>query len=174
MTRIHGYVRFSYLGRSDARASRNGLSDAERAAVIYAPLRMAQRFYLFEHICLPSLCAKTHKDFRIVLLASPEMPEPDRHRLQRLAATLPQAEVLFSQADSVVEALNPVIKEVTERAKGLTFHFRLDDDDAISTAAIATMDRYCDIAVPDELLTFPRGFLLAGNPGGGDTTYAQV
>ncbi|MGQ0567622.1 MAG: glycosyltransferase [Gemmobacter sp.] len=160
MTRIHGYIRFSYLGRSDARASRNGMSDAERAAVIYAPLRMAQRFHLFEHVCLPSLRAQTHADFRIVLLASPEMPEADRHRLQALAATLPQAEVLYSQADSVVEALNPVITDLTARAKGMTYHFRLDDDDALCTTAIATMDRYCDLAVPDELLTMPRGFTL--------------
>lgn len=160
MTRIHGYIRFSYLGRSDARATRNGLPDAERAALIHAPLRMEQRFHLFEHICLPSLRAQTQQDFRIILLASPEMPENHRNRLQTLAATLPQAQVLYSQAETVIEALNPLITEVTARAKGMTYHFRLDDDDALCTTAIATMDRYCDLAVPDELFTMPRGFTL--------------
>jgi hypothetical protein len=138
MTRVDGYIRFSYLGRSDARASRNGLSDAERAAVIYAPLRMAQRFHLFEHICLPSLRAQTHPDFRISVLASPQMPESDRARLEVLVAALPQGRVLYSTAESVVEALNPVITDVTGRAQGMTYHFRLDDDDALCTTAIQT------------------------------------
>ncbi len=160
MTRVHGYIRFSYLGRSDARASRNGLSEDERAAILYAAPRMAQRFHLFEHICLPSLRAQSHPDFRITVLASPLMPEADRLRLQTLVATLPQGEVLYSDAASVVEALNPVITGVTAKATGMTFHFRLDDDDALCRTAIQTMDRYCDLAVADELMTFPRGFLL--------------
>ena len=143
------------------------MAEGERAAVIYAPLRMAQQFHLFEHICLPSLRAQTHGDFRVTVLASPQMPEPHRQRLQSLVATLPQGQVLYSEADSVVDALNPVVVEITGKAQGITFHFRLDDDDALCTTAIQTMDRYCDIAVADELLTFPRGFLLIGDTGRG-------
>ncbi len=161
MARVHGYIRFSFLGRSDARASQQGASVEERAAVIYAPLRMAQRFHLFEHISLPALRAQTLQDFHITILTSPQMPEADRHRLEALVATLPQGRILYSEAENVSVALTPVFEEATASAPGLTFHFRLDDDDALCKTAIQTMDRYCDTALPGEMLSFPRGFYLA-------------
>jgi Putative rhamnosyl transferase len=161
LARIHGHVRFPFLGRSDARTTHATDALEDRAAALYAPLRMAQRFHLFEHICLPALRAQTHKDFRITLLTSPQMPEADRARLETLVATLPQGRVVYSDADNVLAALEPILTEATESEPGITYHFRLDDDDALCKTAIETMDRYCDSALPGEILSFPRGFYLA-------------
>ena len=165
MTRVHGYVRFSYPGRSDARASRIEMTLQERVALLYAPLRMEQRFHLFENINLPALRAQTEQDFRISFLASRLMPLAWRQRLEAAVATLPQGEVVWNEAERVIDALNPAIAEVTAAAAGMTFHFRLDDDDALCTTAIATMAAYCDTALPDELPSFPRGFLLIHHDG---------
>ena len=165
MTRVHGYVRFSYPGRSDARATRIEMTLEERVAILYAPLRMEQRFHLFENISLPALRAQTEPDFRISFLASPLMPLAYCRRLEAAVATLPQGQVVWNEAERVTDVLNPAIAEVTAAAAGMTFHFRLDDDDALCTTAIATMAAYCDTALPDELLSFPRGFLLIHHDG---------
>jgi hypothetical protein len=55
--RVFGYMRFSYAGQSDARASRTGQPIEEIAKTLYEPRRMERRFFLFEKLCLPSIKA---------------------------------------------------------------------------------------------------------------------
>ena len=165
MTRVYGYMRFSFLGRNNTKLARAEMADEQRFAQLYDPLRMEQRFHFFENICLPSLRAQTEQDFRMIILASPEMPDDYKHRLETGVATLPQGEVHYSTAEHVTPALNPRIQELTRNSLTTTFHFRLDDDDAIANSLVARMAQYCQVAVRDEMLTFPRGLLLIEHEG---------
>lgn len=160
---IFGHIRFSYLGRSDARLSRSGDDDQQRAAILYHPERMAQRFHLFERLCAPSLRWQTDPDFKLGIFASPEMPEPYQKRLATIAATIPQAEIVYDTAIHVTEAINNWITGHGSVHGRRTLHFRLDDDDALAVDHIATL-RKCMDGVPDHtLITRPSGLLLADN-----------
>ncbi len=89
-TRIFGYMRFSYLGRSDVRLARQNDDLEYRKSVLYAPDRLEERFYFFEKICLPSLKWQSDQDFRFAIFTSPDLPEPYQQRLKQVTEAVPQ------------------------------------------------------------------------------------
>ncbi|WBU63651.1 glycosyltransferase [Paracoccus aerodenitrificans] len=165
MNQVFGYIRFSFLGRSDTRLSRRVSDDEERFRILYDPLRMEQRFYFFEKITLPSIRAQTDKDFRILVVSSEVMPDEYKQRLNSLTADIPQIEVIYSSAEHVTYEINPRLKEMTAGLTENTVHFRLDDDDAICSDMISLLRGCANRARENELLSFPRGFFLTMHDG---------
>ena len=157
---IAGYIRFSYLGRNDTKTGRSDLDDSDRFAQLYAADRMAERFYFFEKITLPSLRGQTDPDFKIVVLCSDGMPQIYKDRLEALVQNAPQIEVVFRNEDHISDAVDREIDRLTQGTHGKTVHFRLDDDDAVSQHTIATLKNVATFAPPDTLVTFPRGLYL--------------
>lgn len=165
MTTVYGYIRFSFFGRNDTRISRRIRDEDERFNLLYDAGRMAERFYFFENITLPSIRAQIDKDFRILVVSSAVMPEEYRQRLNAAVADIPQIEVVYSSAAHITDELNPRIADMTAGIRRKTVHFRLDDDDAICAKLTGIMRGAKNHARRDELLTFPKGFLLTMENG---------
>ncbi len=165
MNQVFGYIRFSFFGRNDTRLSRRITDDEQRFKMLYDAKRMAQRFYFFENITLPSIRAQKDQDFKILVVSSEIMPSHYKKRLNEITADVPQIEVVYSSAAHVTYELNPRLKDMTAGMKENTVHFRLDDDDAICTDMISLLRGCADRARQNELLTFPRGFFLTMHDG---------
>lgn len=163
--RVYGYMRFSYAGRSDARASRNKETFEEVAAELYEPSRMERRFFLFENLCLPSLRFQTNQDFRFVILASDVMPEVYKKRLAEVTADIPQIEILYSSADHVTSAFNPYIETMLEGVDVPTAHFRLDDDDALCSSMVARIEASLAFSDRVRVVSYPNGLYLSHQEG---------
>ncbi len=163
--RVYGYMRFSYAGKSDARASRTGEPIESVASVLYDPVRMARRFYLFENLCLPSLMAQTNQNFRMIVLASDIMPDVYKERLAAVTSDVPQIEILYSSAEHVTDAFNPRMAELVAGIAGPTAHFRLDDDDAIAASMVARLEAALGLAPQVRVVSFPNGLYLTHQDG---------
>lgn len=159
-TRIFGYMRFSYLGRSDVKLARQHADLEYRKSVLFAPERLEERFYFFEKICLPSLKWQTDKDFRLVIFTSPELPAPYQARLAAAVAEIPEVELVYDTASHMTLAVDNWIARQPIVQDQRTLHFRLDDDDALSTDFTATLHEHLD-RVPDHaIITRPSGLFL--------------
>jgi Putative rhamnosyl transferase len=163
--RVFGYMRFSYAGQSDARASRMGRPIEEVARALYEPRRMERRFFLFERLCLPSIKAQRNQNFRLVILASKIMPDVYKDRLAGITAAVPQIEILYGDGQHVTDVYNPRIAEMVEGIDGPTAHFRLDDDDAIGQNMTARLEAATALAPLVRIVTYPSGLYLSHQQG---------
>ncbi len=134
-----GICRFSFCGKGDWRSSRAAKTDGDiiemrtrTAEHLYAPDRMALRFFLFENFLLPSLKAQTDKNFICLILTSDIMPDIYQKRLKKLCARDPRLEVLISREVTVHEAIWPRLAALNEAAGHPLVQFRIDDDDCLS------------------------------------------
>jgi len=163
---IFGYMRFSYLGRSDAKLARSTDDLEQRKQALYAPERLKERFYFFEKICLPSLRWQTDKNFRFAIFTSPELPRKYKKRLAKSVRDVPQVEIVYSKAAHISGAIDPWIKKQKVVHDRRTVHFRLDDDDALSADFIATLRKHMD-EVPDHaIISRPSGLFLIDSAEG--------
>lgn len=157
---IFGYMRFSYLGRSDAKLTRSTDDLEQRKQVLYAPERLKERFYFFEKICLPSLRWQTDKNFRFAIFTSPELPRQYKKRLAKAARSVPQIEIVYDRNPILNRAIDSWIGKQAVVHGQRTLHFRLDDDDALASDFIATLRKHMP-HVPDHgLISRPSGLLL--------------
>lgn len=163
---IFGYMRFSYLGRSDAKLARSTDDLEQRKQVLYAPERMKERFYFFEKICLPSLRWQTDKNFRFAIFTSPELPRKYKKRLAKAVRDIPQVEIVYDKNPILNRAIDSWIRKQEIVQHQRTLHFRLDDDDALASDFIAML-REQMAKVPDHaLITRPLGLLLIDTHNG--------
>lgn len=163
---IFGYMRFSYLGRSDARLARSTDDLEKRKQALYAPERMEERFHFFEKLCAPSLRWQSDQDFRFAIFTSPELPEPYKERLHAITADIPQVEIVYDDATHITYAVDPWIARQPAVHTTRTLHFRLDDDDAMSNDFIATLRDNME-RVPDRgIITRPTGLFLMDTADG--------
>ena len=136
------FIRFSFIGRGDwlrwRNTDRGSRDPAQVGADLFDPKRLARRFASFETLTLPSLMAQTDRDFRCVILTSPQMPPADLARLRALIEPLPGAELLMSEAATVEDALSPLVTAL-QQEHGHLVQIRLDDDDALSVNFIARL-----------------------------------
>lgn len=166
MTRIFGFMRFSYLGRSDVKLARTNSDLAYRASVLYTPQRLEERFYFFEKLCLPSLKWQTDPDFRVAIFTSPELPDPYKARLEAAVKDVPQVEIVYDTATHITFAINAWTEQQAVVHEQRTLHFRLDDDDALATDFIATLHENLD-RVPDHaIISRPSGLFLINSAEG--------
>ena len=165
---IFGYMRFSYLGRSDAKLARSTDDLERRKQVLYAPERLKERFYFFEKICLPSLRWQTDKNFRFAIFTSPELPKKYRKRLAKAVKSVPQIEIVYDKNPILNRAIDSWIRKQAAVHTQRTLHFRLDDDDALASDFIATL-RSNMARVPDRgLISRPSGLLLIQTSDGAE------
>lgn len=157
---IFGYMRFSYLGRSDAKLARSTDDLEQRKQVLYAPERMKERFYFFEKICLPSLRWQTDKNFRLAIFTSPELPRKYKKRLAKAAHSVPQIEIVYDRNPVLNRAIDRWISKQAVVQNQRTLHFRLDDDDALSSDFIAVLRKHMPNVPDHSLISRPSGLLL--------------
>lgn len=174
---IVGICRFSFLGKCDwAETTREGGDAPEvlarRAALLYAPERMARRFAAFEALCLPSIKAQTDADFQLIMLTSPQMPRMWQERLRDLCAGVAQVQILVSGETNTLDALRAPMRRAAAAAGRPVIQFRVDDDDAFSRHHVARIRRHARrfADLPAFALSFPQG-LVHGSYEGDPVTF---
>jgi len=153
---IVGHCRFSWLGISDT--GRELITKEDAQSILWDPIRMAVRFYLFEHVMLPSVRSQTDQNFRFVVLVSDDMPAQYIDRLEQLTAPDRNIEILRSSSRDIGPALRPLMNSVIE-TNPKSVHFRLDDDDALCSTYVEELR---SIMIKHDLpvgsaISFPRG-----------------
>ncbi|WP_299413739.1 glycosyltransferase [uncultured Sulfitobacter sp.] len=144
-----GICRFSFCGKGDWRASRAAKTPEQieafctkAAATLYAPDRMALRFFLLENFLLPSLRAQIDRNFICLILTSDIMPDMYRTRLEKLCADDPNLELVVSSERTVHKALWPRMAELNAQAGRPLVNFRIDDDDCLSNDYVQELRSY--------------------------------
>ncbi|KRW95388.1 glycosyltransferase [Paracoccus sp. MKU1] len=180
---IVGICRFSFLGRGDwsayARTQRGSAAEAEAMrrsrALLYDEARLRFRFRSFERLTLASLRAQTEPDFHFIVLSSTAMPKSWQDRLHALCATLPQARLVFSEAEDVGSALAPLLAEFSSSGEP-PLQFRLDDDDCLCVDYIARLAGAAHTMRSHGAFAFslPRALLATHYAGAGPKYYEFV
>ncbi|MBA3908474.1 MAG: hypothetical protein C0524_01030 [Rhodobacter sp.] len=155
--KICGHCRFSFYGFTD---TGRAIQTVESAFLkLWHPVRMAVRFHLLETICLPAIRAQTDPDFTLVITTSKMLPEPFQDRLDRITSGIPQVRVLRTERTDLSKALKPVMAEASDDFTHPSVHFRIDDDDAVSTDYVARLRLAAQRMDPGGMITFPSGVL---------------
>ncbi len=165
MNRIVGVCRFAFLGKGDwigmtsPAVARDQARLERQARHLFEDQRMRLRLHTLEHITLAGLKAQSDQDFDFVILGSTRMPRKWQEALRAVAATLPQARVVFSDATHTEDALRPILTAVKQETGANALQFRLDDDDAVGISFIATLRQNAQRlrGLPRFALSFPRG-----------------
>lgn len=162
--KVIGYLRFSYFGLSDVRMSHAADQEAYRAALFH-PTRMEARFQLFESLCLPSLKAQVDKNFELILLASPSMPDVYKERLHALVGKLSFVHVVYSDAPKANQPFNEKAVELLNDTDEMSVHFRLDDDDAMGKDAVRSFRKMARQLNRRTVLSLATGLALFQSEG---------
>ena len=154
---IVGHCRFSWVGFS---YTGRLATDIERAKLeLWNPMRMAIRFWLFEQVLLPSLDNQIDQDFVVSLLISDDLPQKYRDRIEAIVQERKTLRIHATTKIDIDEALREQIS-ASQLDGNKEVHFRIDDDDAVSSKFIERLRhifiRY-DLA-EGTVICFPRGF----------------
>lgn len=127
---VIGLCRFSYPALGGFQVEHD--TPEKRAAYLYDPARIEDRFRMFEAFTLPALRAQTDPDFTFVVVIGEDFPAPMRERLEGLLADLPQTQVQAWPSGPHREVMREAINAAREDRKVPCLQFRMDDDDAVS------------------------------------------
>jgi len=127
---VIGLCRFSYPALGGFQIEHE--TPEQRAAFLYDPVRMEERFRTFETLMLPPLKAQTDPDFTLAIVVGDAMPEPLLSRLLDLVEDMPQAIIIPREPGRHRQIMREVINLVREDRPTSSLQFRMDDDDAVS------------------------------------------
>ncbi len=168
---VIGICRFSYLATRGWKKTVPG-DLAATAEALYADDRMAARLELFETLCLPSILGQSDPEIRLLILASPRMPERWRDLLEGLAAPHDQVTIQYLRPRPMVEAVSVALKRTLGESDGPVAQFILDDDDAVDARFGARLREVAGAARAAGLsgsrapaFSFPRGITLSRRGG---------
>jgi hypothetical protein len=134
---VIGLCRFSYPALGGFQIEH--ATPEARAAFLYDPARMEERFATFEALTLPSLRAQTDPDFTLAIVVGDTMPEPLLERLFDLVGDMPQAVIIPRAPCRHRQVMREVINHVREDRPLPSLQFRMDDDDAVAVTFIARL-----------------------------------
>lgn len=143
---VIGLCRFSYPALGGFQIEHE--TPAERAAFLYDPVRMEERFRTFAALTLPALRAQTDPDFTLAIVVGDAMPEPLLHRLLDLVGDMPQAVVIPRAPGRHREVMREVINLVRDDRPLPSLQFRMDDDDAVSLTFVERLRAAGDDVAP--------------------------
>ncbi len=131
---VIGLCRFSYPALGGFQIEHDTPED--RAAFLYDPVRMEERFATFQNLTLPPLLAQTDPDFTLAIVVGNAMPEKLLTRLLDLVQDIPQAVVLPRVPGRHRQVMCEVINHVREDRPLPSLQFRMDDDDAVAVTFV--------------------------------------
>lgn len=137
-------MRFQYAMRSLVTKS---MSYDEICEYVFQDDRLKQRFWLFENICRPALLAQTDKNFRLVILSSPSMPDWAKARLFDLLEPF-DADIIWDENTNWIKAFQKYLDENFSHQTDPIMTMRLDDDDAISIEWVRTLNELALVLAP--------------------------
>lgn len=138
--------RFSYPALGGFQVEHDSI--AERAAFLYDPARMDERFATFETLTLPPLKAQSDPDFTLAIVVGEAMPEPLLARLLDLVEDMPQAIILPRAPGRHRQVMRDVINELRDDRNRTSLQFRMDDDDAVSVTFVQRLREAAEDAAP--------------------------
>lgn len=131
--------RFSYPAEGGFQVDHETVE--ERRAYLYDPDRMAMRFQLFEHFCLPGLKAQTDPDFSFVVLVGTCLPAMYLSRLEKLLADMPQALIVSRDPGPHRLVCQSVFNAARKHINTPCLQVRHDDDDALAIDFVARLKK---------------------------------
>lgn len=167
---IIAITRFAYPGLGGFQVEHATV--AERQAHLWAPARMEARLRALEHVCLATLAAQTDPDFRHLLITGDALPHPWRDRLERLAAALPQTELIFHPPQNQRHAMEAIVNARIDPDGPPVMQFRQDDDDGVARSFVARARETFEQVRPlwerhgRLAIDFNRGYMLRLTPDG--------
>lgn len=142
---VIGFCRFSYPAEGGFQVEHD--DPQARAAYLYDPARIEERFRHFECLCLPGLKAQTDPGFLFVVLVGDAMPRRWLDRLAGLLEDFPQAMVVSRASGPHRKVCQEVLNEVREMDRPC-LQFRHDDDDAVAVDFVAHLRRAAKDCAP--------------------------
>ncbi|MFX0540744.1 putative rhamnosyl transferase [Roseovarius sp. S4756] len=131
---VIGLCRFSYPALGGFQIEHD--TPETRAAFLYDPVRMDERFATFECMTLPSVRAQTDTDFTLAIVVGEAMPERLLARLLDLVQDMPQAVVIPRAPGRHRQVMREVINQVRRDSPLPSLQFRMDDDDAVGVTFV--------------------------------------
>jgi hypothetical protein len=131
---VIGLCRFSYPALGGFQIEHD--TPEARAAFLYDPVRMDERFATFAHMTLSALRAQTDPDFTLAIVIGDAMPEPLVERLLDLVQDMPQAVIIPRAPGRHRQVMRDVINEVRRDSPLPSLQFRMDDDDAVGVTFV--------------------------------------
>lgn len=119
-----------------------------RRAFLYNPERMAERFRLFEHICLPGLKSQTDPDFSFVVLIGSCLPAMYLSQLEALLADMPQAHIVARDPGPHRLMCQSVLNAARKHINQPCLQVRHDDDDALAVDFVARLKKAAQDCAP--------------------------
>lgn len=165
---VIGLCRFSYPALGGFQRQHD--SPEDRARFLYAPERLEERFRLFEAVTLAGIRAQTDPDFLFLVVIGQDFPQ--RPRLERLLADLPQARILAYPPRPHREVMQEAINSLRDPEAPLSLQFRLDDDDGVSLRfverlrQVARQARPLIRAHPATAIDFNHGHVIRASKAG--------
>ena len=117
---------------------------------------LEHRFGLFERFCLPSVRTQTCQKFTWLVWFDEKTPAPFRERIEKHAATWPVLRPCFVPNFDTSRLLQEITRECAAPEPWL-LTTRLDNDDAIATDFMATVQKHVSPAQRN-VINFPLGF----------------
>ncbi|WP_246040478.1 putative rhamnosyl transferase [Roseovarius arcticus] len=134
---VIGLCRFSYPALGGFQVEHE--TPEARAAFLYDPVRMEERFATFTALTLPPLRAQTDPDFTLAIVVGDTMPEALLERLLDLTEDMPQAIVVPRATGRHRQVMREVINQVRDDRPLPSLQFRMDDDDAVAVTFVQRM-----------------------------------
>ncbi len=134
---VLGLCRFSYPAIGGFQVEH--ASPAERAAFLYEPARMDERFRIFEAFTLPALRGQSDPDFTLLVVVGDDLPAVHLERLRALIAGLPQAQIVPRAPGVHRKVMQQVINAARRDDGQPCIQFRMDDDDAVSLRFVESL-----------------------------------
>lgn len=166
---VIGICRFSYPAIGGFQVHHE--TPAARAAYLYDPARMDERFRYFEAFTLPSIRAQSDPDFTFLVVVGDDLPDRYGERLWHLLEDIPQAVIQEYPPGPHREVMKQAINSRRDH-ESITLQFRLDDDDAVGRDFVARLRTEADTR-RDALsgkrhiaLDFRNGYIAAPGPDG--------
>ena len=131
---VIGLCRFSYPAIGGFQIEHD--PPEARAAFLYDPARMEERFATFQYLTLPSLKAQTDPDFTFAIVVVDAMPWAHLARLRALVQDMPQAVITPRAPGRHRRGMQEGINQVREDRPLPSLQFRMDDDDAVAVTFV--------------------------------------
>ncbi|MCC5988057.1 MAG: putative rhamnosyl transferase [Pararhodobacter sp.] len=167
---VIGLCRFSYPGLGGFQ--KEHVSPEAQARYLYDPVRLDERFRLFEAITLPSLRAQSDQDFTFLVVIGQDFPAGRLARLRALLADMPQAVIQAHPPGRHRDVMAAAIASVRRDDAPFSLQFRLDDDDGIGRRFVARLRQTLRDAAPiferhqRVAIDFNRGHVLRASAEG--------
>lgn len=167
---VQGLCRFSLPCTGGFKKYHDSLT--ERRAALYAPARLDQRCFWFEHVLLPGIVRQSDPDFTLHVVLGEDFPQPWRSRMEALFAHAPQIAPHWRAPDDHREICRDVLWGARDPDCAAVAEFRLDDDDAVAIDYVAQLRRnwpkLARLAGPNGrvALDHGRGVVIEGHADG--------